>query len=130
MIAGGGSGNFDFTPSATHISDGIGGGSNDEDVPFSGANGVTLFGGASDASVELEFSVSLDAFSNSNTAFPTAHGDEMAGGYPGMGSRNIADDGHFVTVDLVQLPEPGSLLSLGAGAGLLAALARRRRRDR
>jgi hypothetical protein len=144
-IAGGGSGTFDFTPSATHISDGIGGGSNDEDVAFSGSNGVTLAGLPVDTSIELEFSVSLDAFSNSNTAFPTANGDEMAirlgkndtidnnftaGGYPGMGSRNIADDGHFVTVDLVPLPEPGSAVSLAAGAALLRALARRRRRER
>jgi hypothetical protein len=142
-IAGGSSGNIDFTPSATHISDGIGGGSNDQDVPFTGSNGVTIWGADTDVSFELEFTISLDAFSNSNTAFPTANGDEMAirlgkndtidsnftaGGYPGMGSRNIADDGHFVSVELVPLPEPGSLVSLGAGASLLLALARRRRR--
>jgi hypothetical protein len=141
-IAGGASGTFDITPSATHISDGIGGGSNDEDVPFSGSNGITLQGGSTGASVELEFSVNLDAFSNSNIAFPTANGDEMAirlgkndtidnnftaGSYPGMGSRNIADDGHFTNVELVPLPEPGPLLSLAAGACVLQVLARRRR---
>ena len=120
QIVGGASGAFDFTPSATHISDGIGGGSNDEDVPFSGANGTTLVG-TGDVSVELTFTVGLDAFSNSNTAFPTANGDEMAirlgkndtidnnftaGGYPGMGNRNIADDGHKVSVELTSVPAP------------------------
>jgi hypothetical protein len=63
----------------------------------------------------------MNAFSNSNTAFPTANGDEMAirlgkndtidnnftaGGYPGMGNRNIADDGHKVAITLTSSPLP------------------------
>ncbi|MGI9432876.1 MAG: hypothetical protein ACR2PQ_11715 [Myxococcota bacterium] len=120
QIVGGASGNFDFTGSTTHISDGIGGGSNDEYAPFSGANGTTLVG-TGDVSVVLNFSVQLDTFSNSNTAFPTANGDEMAirlgkndtidnnftaGSYPGAGSRNIANDGHKVSVELTSVPTP------------------------
>jgi hypothetical protein len=65
--------------------------------------------------------VALEAFSNSNTAFPTANGDEMAirlgkndtidnnftaGQYPGMGNRNIADDGHMATIGLTSAPLP------------------------
>jgi len=120
QVVGGSSGNFDFTPSVTEISDGIGGGSNDQDVEFTGTGGATLQG-TGDATVELLLSVQLDTFSNSNTAFPTANGDEMAirlgkndtidnnftaGDYPGMGSRNIADDGHKLSVVLTSVPTP------------------------
>jgi len=119
-IVGGGSGSFDFTPVPSSISDGIGGSSSSEDVEFSGANGTTLIG-TGDASLDLDFSIDLDTFSNSNTAFPTANGDEMAirlgkndtidanfssGEYPGVGSRNIAEDGHEVTVQLSVAPAP------------------------
>ena len=58
---------------------------------------------------------------DSRTAFPTCNGDEMAirlskndtidnnftaGGYPGMGGRNIADDGHAATIVLTATPLP------------------------
>jgi len=119
-IDGGSASNFDFTPSVTTINDGVGGCSCDQDVPFSGANGVTINGTAS-ASVEVVFAFDLDTHSNSNTAFPTANGDEMAirlgkndtidnnftaGGYPGAGSRNIADDGHKAVIQLTTSQAP------------------------
>jgi hypothetical protein len=119
-VDGGSAVAFDFTPSVTSIDDGVGGSSSDQDVQFSGTNGVTLVGTAN-AHVELDFSFAIRAFSNSNTAFPTANGDEMAirfgkndtidnnftaGGYPGMGGRNIADDGHMVSVALTVAPLP------------------------
>jgi hypothetical protein len=113
-------GAFDITPSVTSINDGIGGGSNDQDVEFTGANGIVLQGTTS-VSVQVDFSMAMETYSNSNTAFPTANGDEMAirlgkndtidnnftaGGYPGMGSRNIADDGHMVDIVLTAAPLP------------------------
>ena len=119
-LTNGVNGNVDFTPSVTSINDGIGGGSNDQNVEFSGADGVTLVG-TGDVSVTLDFSIQMETYSNSNTAFPTANGDEMAirlgkndtidnnftaGGYPGMGPRNIADDGHFLSVQLSSQPLP------------------------
>ncbi|MGH0029218.1 MAG: hypothetical protein ACQGVC_05475 [Myxococcota bacterium] len=119
-MTGGFLGSFGFTPSVTTINDGIGGCSCDQNVEFSGNGGVTL-NGSGDASITLDFAIDLETFSNSKTAFPTANGDEMAirlgkndtidnnftaGGYPGMGSRNIADDGHFVTVELTTSPAP------------------------
>ena len=119
-MTGGFLGSFDFTPSVTSIHDGVGGCSCNQDVEFSGNNGVTLVG-TGDATVTLDFQIDMEAYSNSNTAFPTANGDEMAirlgkndtidsnftaGGYPGMGARNIADDGHFVTVELTTAPLP------------------------
>jgi hypothetical protein len=74
-----------------------------------------------DASISVTFHTELEAFSNSNTAFPTANGDEMeirlgkndtidnnftAGHYPGMGGRNIAGDGHVATISLSAEPLP------------------------
>ncbi|MDJ0789860.1 MAG: hypothetical protein QNK05_23935 [Myxococcota bacterium] len=111
---------FDFTPSTTSINDGIGGSSSNQDVGFTGSNGATIVG-TGNGHFDLIFEFELDAFSNSNTAFPTANGDEMAirlgkndtidnnftaGSYPGMGNRNIAEDGHFVTVELTTAPAP------------------------
>jgi hypothetical protein len=119
-VAGGGSGSFGFTPPVTQINDGIGGPSSSQDVEFSGA-AATQIQGTGDASVTVTFHTELEAFSNSNTAFPTANGDEMAirlgkndtidnnftaGGYPGMGSRNIANDGHRATIVLTSEPLP------------------------
>ena len=120
-VVDGASGVFDFVPvPTTSISDGWGGSSSNENVEFSGTNGVTLVG-TGDASVQLDFSVGLSSFSDSRTAFPTCNGDEMAirlgkndtidsnftaGSYPGMGSRNIANDGHKVIVSLTSTPLP------------------------
>ena len=49
--------------------------------------------------------------------------DASADDYPGVGSRVVDDDGHFVRVivTLLDVPEPGSLL---LGVGALAAIAR------
>ena len=119
-ITGQPNGSFDFTPSVTSITDGIGGPSSNQDVEFSGS-GATSIAGSGDASVTVTFQVDLEAFSNSNTAFPTANGDEMAirlgkndtidnnftaGQYPGMGNRNIAGDGHVATIGLSSAPLP------------------------
>ena len=120
-IVGGSAGNFDFAPVPTaFINDGYGGSSSNENVEFGGTNGVDIVG-TGDATVQLDFSVSLSDFSDSRTAFPTCNGDEMAirlgkndtidnnftaGSYPGMGSRNIADDGHKVSVTLTSVLLP------------------------
>jgi hypothetical protein len=119
-LDGGAPVDFGFAPAPVSISDGVGGSSSNEDVEFSGA-GSALLQGTGGVSVELDFSLQMNAFSNSNTAFPTANGDEMAirlgkndtidnnfiaGGYPGMGNRNIADDGHKVAITLTSSPLP------------------------
>lgn len=119
-VTGGANGSFPFTPPVTIINDGIGGSSSSQDVQFQGTAGTTLQG-TGDASVSVTFHTELEAFSNSNTAFPTANGDEMAirlgkndtidnnftaGQYPGMGSRNIAGDGHVATIALSSAPLP------------------------
>jgi hypothetical protein len=119
-LDGGAPVSFGFAASPASISDGIGGSSSSQDVEFSGSGG-TVVQGTGDVHVQLDFSVQLEAFSNSNTAFPTANGDEMAirlgkndtidnnftaGQYPGMGNRNIADDGHKVSITLTSSPLP------------------------
>lgn len=119
-VTGGPSGSFPFTPPVTIINDGIGGSSTSQDVEFFGSAGTTVQG-TGDATVSITFHTELEAFSNSNTAFPTANGDEMAirlgkndtidnnftaGRYPGMGGRNIAGDGHVATISLTSAPLP------------------------
>jgi hypothetical protein len=104
----------------TQINDGIGGASSSQDVEIGGAS-ATQVQGTGDASVSVTFHTELEAFSNSNTAFPTCNGDEMAirlgkndtidnnftaGRYPGMGGRNIAGDGHRATIVLSSSPLP------------------------
>ncbi|MGH0033773.1 MAG: hypothetical protein ACQGVK_01955 [Myxococcota bacterium] len=112
---------FDFTPSVTNLEDpSIGGSSSTLYAEFTGAAGTQITGTA-DSHVVLDFSFGMRAHSNSNTAFPTANGDETGirlgkndtidnnftvGGYPGLGNRNIADDGHVVGVSLSSAPLP------------------------
>ncbi len=112
---------FDFSASPSGLAyDGIGGCSCSEDVEFSGS-AQAIVQGTTNAAVELHFVFSMESESDSNTAFPTANGDELAirlgkndtidnnfttGSYPGAGNRNIADDGHFVDVLLTTAPTP------------------------
>lgn len=116
--SGGGSGTFGFTPSPTSRTHTINGNEGDSNVQFTGANGAVIQG-TGPATVTLEFSFGLHAFSNSNVAFPAINGDEAAvrfgqndsisqgftaGEYPGPGNRNISQDGHFVDVTLESFP--------------------------
>lgn len=123
---------FGFTPNPSSATNGVGctpailfcgspsPSSGDRNVPFSG-NAATQISGTGNAAIEISFSFGLEAFSNSNLTFPAAGGDEIAlrlgksdtlgdgfdvGGYPGWGGRNIADDGHRVSVELSLAPTP------------------------
>jgi hypothetical protein len=56
----------------------------------------------------------------------------LAGDYPGLGNRNIDNDGHwlYVTMVVTQAPEPTTLvLGIMAGVGLLAVAIRHRHRS-
>lgn len=56
--------------------------------------------------------------------------DNHADDYPGVGARTIAGDGHFVNINAVitAVPEPGTLLMLGAGLAGLGFHDRRHRK--
>ncbi len=56
-------------------------------------------------------------------------GGASADNYPGPGSRNIANDGHFVNItsEVLTVPEPSSVVLAGLGICGLVAVARRRR---
>ncbi len=123
---------FGFTPSPSSATNGVGctpailfcGSPNppsgDRNVPFTGS-AATQISGTGNAAIQIDFGFALEAFSNSNLTFPAAGGDEVAlrlgkndtlgdgfdvGAYPGWGGRNIADDGHRVSVQLSVTPAP------------------------
>ncbi len=131
-VNGGSAVAFGFTPSPSSATNGVGctpailfcgspsPSSGDRDVAFAGS-AATQISGTGDATIQLDFSFAMEAFSNSNLTFPAAGGDEIAlrlgkndtlgdgfdvGAYPGWGQRNIADDGHRVSVQLSVTPAP------------------------
>jgi hypothetical protein len=101
---------FDFNPSIMDTGDRDG----NYHGPFTGA-AATAFTGTTAEHVTVEFSFWVEAFSNSNLAFPASAGNEAAvrigandsltnnftaGDYPGLGSRDIAADGYRLNVAL------------------------------
>lgn len=102
--------NFNFTPD--NLTSGWTG--NHRNVAFQGSSNAA-FTGSGDASVTVEFSFGVEAFSDSNWAFPAEAGNEAAvrfgandsltndftaGDYPGPGNRDIAADGYSVDIAL------------------------------
>jgi hypothetical protein len=109
---------FDFSPSVTSVVHQLYGGEGTSNRPFTGQNGLILTGSTAQT-ITIEFGFDLFVKSNSNAFFPAAGGDEVAirlgandtitngftaGGYPGLGNRNILTDGHFAVVRLTTLP--------------------------
>lgn len=108
-VGSGGWQNFNITPSSTGVNSGGG-----AYVPFTGSNSTVLTGTTA-ATITLEVDFDVHAFSDSNLAFPAVSGDEAAirfgandsiangftaGEYPGVGNRNIGQDGLFGTIEL------------------------------
>lgn len=122
---------FDFTPSPSSVFDGFGGAESDINAEVTGSNGVTLIG-TTQQHVTLEFSWGMHILSDSNVVVPAIDGGEgairlgmhdtielgtapsagfTAGHYPGQGSRDVSQDGHFVDIDLTAIPCVGDPVS-------------------
>lgn len=86
--------------------------------PFAG-NATRSITGSGSHLVSVVFKFHVQAWSDSNAAFPAKAGNESAivfgandslangftaGEYPGLGNRNILTDGHFGTIKLTPLP--------------------------
>lgn len=109
--------NFDFNPSVTSVTHKVrwgNGGEGTTNTEFTGSKALRI-SGTTATHVIVTFDVSLYALSDSNVAAPAAGGDEVAirfgandtitngftaGGYPGLGNRNILDDGWFSRIVL------------------------------
>lgn len=102
--------NFNFNPSEMDTGDRDG----DYVGPFTGS-AATVLTGTGGRHVTVEFSFWVEAFSNSNLAFPASAGNEAAvrigandsltnnftaGDYPGLGSRDIVADGYRLNLVL------------------------------
>ena len=111
---------FDFAANPGSVVHRNYGGEGTTNREFSGSNALVL-SGTTAQTVTLEIGFDLFAKSNSNVVFPAAGGDEVAirfgandtiangftaGGYPGLGNRNLLDDGHRSTITLTAIPAP------------------------
>ncbi|MGB5548016.1 MAG: DUF4215 domain-containing protein [Polyangiales bacterium] len=111
---------FHVSPSVASVFDDFGGAEDDLNAEVTGSNGVRL-NGTTQQHIVVEFTWNMHIFSDSNVAFPAIDGGEgairlgmhdtielgtdpspgfSAGHYPGQGNRDIAQDGHFVDIDL------------------------------
>ena len=110
--------NFNFNPSVTSVVHNLYGGEGTSNRAFTGQSSTVLTGSTAQT-ITVEFGFDLFAKSNSNAFFPAAGGDEVAirfgandtiangftaGGYPGLGNRNILTDGHFAVIRLTAIP--------------------------
>jgi hypothetical protein len=106
-IGGGAWQTFAFNPSVMSVSTRDG-----AYQPFVGGNSLVLQGTTVET-ITVEVTFGVRAFSDSNVIFPIRAGDEAAirfgandtivngvtaGGYPGVGNRDITADGHVLTV--------------------------------
>lgn len=105
--------NFNFTPNPG-TSGWFGDSSGVRNTAFSGSSN-TSFTGTGSSAVTVEFTFGVEAFSDSNLAFPAKAGKEAAvrfgvndsltndftaGDYPGVGNRNVAADGYRLNIAL------------------------------
>ena len=105
---------FDVSPSVMGVKHKLYGGEGTSNVGFTGSN-ATVLTGTTAQTITVEFGADLYVKSDSNAFFPAAGGDEVAirlganntitngftaGGYPGLGNRNLLTDGQFGVIRL------------------------------
>jgi hypothetical protein len=110
--------NFNATPSVTSVKHNLYGGEGTSNRAFT-ATSTTSIQGNTAQTITVEVGFDLSVKSDSNAFFPAAGGDEVAirfgandtitngftaGGYPGLGNRNLLTDGHFGTIKLTTVP--------------------------
>ncbi len=93
-------------------------GCRDWSAAFTAASSTSITGNTAQT-ITVEFGFDLFVKSDSNAFFPAAGGDEVAirfgandtitngftaGGYPGLGNRNLLTDGHVGTIALTAIP--------------------------
>ena len=118
QVGGGTWQNFGFAANPAAVVHGLYGGEGTSNREFSGSNALVLTG-TSAQTVTVEMGFDMFVKSNSNAFFPAAGGDEVAirfgtndtitngftaGGYPGLGNRDILADGHTASVVLTSTP--------------------------
>jgi hypothetical protein len=118
QVGTGGWQSFDFAATPGSVVHGLYGGEGTTNREFTGSNSLVLTGTTAQT-VTVEVGFDMFARSNSNAFFPAAGGDEVAirlgandtiangftaGGYPGLGNRNLLDDGHKASIVLTALP--------------------------
>jgi hypothetical protein len=110
--------NFNATPSVGSVVHNLYGGEGTSNRAFT-ASSATSLTGTTAQTITVEFGFDLYVKSNSNAFFPAAGGDEVAirfgandtitngftaGGYPGLGNRNLLTDGHVGSIVLSTVP--------------------------
>ena len=110
--------NFNATPSVNSVKHNMYGGEGTSNRAFSATSSTSIQGNTAQT-ITVEFGFDLSVKSDSNAFFPAAGGDEVAirfgandtitngftaGGYPGIGNRNLLTDGHFGTIQLTTVP--------------------------
>jgi len=118
QVGGGAWQSFDFAATPGSVVHALYGGEGTTNREFTGSNS-TVLSGTTAQTVTVEFGFDMFVRSNSNAFFPAAGGDEVAirlgandtiangftaGGYPGLGNRNILDDGHRASIVLTATP--------------------------
>jgi hypothetical protein len=110
--------NFNATPSVGSVVHALYGGEGTSNRAFTATSSTSIQGNTAQT-ITVEFGFDLFVKSNSNAFFPAAGGDEAAirfgandtitngftaGGYPGLGNRNLLTDGHFGSIQLTTVP--------------------------
>lgn len=111
-----------------------------ENEPFGQTSGPVVVTDVGTKAFVLRFTSTDDSVTSTDTGTTNSGGEvairmglagtlgnTTADNYPGSDSRDLSNDGHFVSVNLTLVPEPSTALLLASGLVLLHSARRRRR---